>query len=113
MKGSPLKRLLILFLVMSVAMFALTACDAGDDEEGVLDDDDTMLDEDEGLGTDIGDFDTYDADDDGFVDQTEFGTFAADAGVDTGLFTTYDADADGLLAEDEFNTVMEDEGLLD
>lgn len=126
--GRSVRKLLSLFLPLLLAGVLLVACDSGEEEGagGGLDedtgivDDDGVLDDDQGqaddgdLGADTGLFDTYDEDDDAFLDEDEFGAALTDAEIAVeGQFDAYDADADALLSEDEFNTFLAEEGLTE
>lgn len=64
-------------------------------------DDDGLLNEDE-FG--ISFFDAWDLDDNDEIVETEWNDFAADFGLDDETWSVWDADADGVLSEDELNT---------
>lgn len=92
---------------VSCAGLAWTGCapvgeDLGiDNDFGVWDtDDDGLLDDDE-FGYSWGDtFDTWDEDDSGYIEESEWNEFGV--GVNGDTFDTWDADNDGLLDDDEF-----------
>ena len=93
-----------LALALSLIMLLGVAC--GDDDGLVGDDDSAFADYDLDSNAeldvsefgptllDYGTFGLYDANDDGFFDQTEFGE---------GLFGAFDEDGDGVLDEDEYD----------
>ena len=95
------------FLVLASASLALSACapvggePGWDDEFGTWDlDDDGYLDDDE-FGSAWGPtFDAWDEDDSGFLEEDEWDVDGVD--FEAGDFTAWDYDGDGRLNEDEF-----------
>lgn len=90
--------------LLAVFMLAFSACTDDPDTVDELDDDDLMVEETPtdpyATGTDTGLYDTWDTNQDTYLDEDEYRTNYGQSG----LYDTYDTDQDTYLSEDEYRT---------
>ncbi|MDF1727773.1 MAG: hypothetical protein P1U53_08485 [Sulfitobacter sp.] len=86
-----------------------TYADWDTDNDGQITEDEYTVGSERWYGTDYeGDFTTIDADQSGYIDQSEYGS-----AWDTSYYSAWDSDGDGLLTDSEYNRGLYDSADLD